>query len=392
MRIAGGLVVLLAAVALFLGLRADGSSHPGPFYSPPPRLTRGAPGTIIRVQPIPNLYPGAEAYRVLYRSAGLDGRPAAASGLIVVPEGPAPRHGRPVIAFAHGAVGVARACAPSLLSSGAGQVIEGLGEFIAAGDVVVASDYVGLGTSGAYPYLSGTVAARNTLDIVRAVHHLAQAHAGVSFAVWGHSQGGQAALFTAQLAPTYAPGLHLVGVAAGAPVGDPASLFRIEAGTAGGKLLISMELAAWSRAYGDPGLLSVVAPSSRRTVADVAGGCLYGNAGTALAAEAAQISFTSSPPWHDEPWRRIRVDATPGRTPIGVPVLLVQGGADKLVPPGLTARLARSLCAGGGPVELRMYPTAEHAEAGIVASPDVASWVAQRFAGAPAPSTCSGRG
>ena len=37
------------------------------------------------------------------------------------------------------------------------------------------------------------------------------------FAVWGHSEGGHAALFTGELAARYAPDLKLVGVAAAAP-------------------------------------------------------------------------------------------------------------------------------------------------------------------------------
>jgi dienelactone hydrolase len=67
---------------------------------------------------------------------------------------------------------------------------------------------------------------------------------------------------------------------------------------------------------------------------------------------------------------------------------MIQGGADKITPPVLTKRFARRLCAAGETVELRLYPAAEHGEAGIVASPDVAAWIAGRFAGAAAPSTC----
>jgi hypothetical protein len=37
------------------------------------------------------------------------------------------------------------------------------------------------------------------------------------FAVWGHSQGGHASLYTGELAASHAPDLKLVGVAAAAP-------------------------------------------------------------------------------------------------------------------------------------------------------------------------------
>jgi pimeloyl-ACP methyl ester carboxylesterase len=388
-RLALVLTLALAAVAgLVLALRAAGSARPGPFYLPPRPLPAGPAGTLIREQGIPNLYPGARAYRVLYKTTGLDRGPAVASGIVVVPEGPAPRHGRPVVAYTHGDVGVARGCAPSLRTTGAGQFIEGLGQFIAAGDVVAATDYAGLGTPGPYAYLSGPVAAMNAIDIVRAARHLKEAHAGRSFAVWGHSEGGQAALFTAQLAASYAPGLHLVGAAAGAPVAEPAKLFRIDSATAGAKQLIAMALTAWAQAFHAPAILEVLAPSARATAAAVAQHCLYGKEAVSLSAQAGAITFAAAPEWRSEPWRRILAEATPGGRPISVPLLMIQGGADKLIRPVLTERLARRLCTAGEPVELRLYPAAEHAEAGIVASPDVAAWIAGRFAGAPAPSTC----
>jgi pimeloyl-ACP methyl ester carboxylesterase len=388
-RLAALIALVLAAVAaLVLALGAAGSAPPPPFYAVPRPLPAGPAGTLIRQQEVPDLYPGAKAYRVLYKTTGLDSAPAVASGIVVVPEGPAPRRGRPVVAFTHGTVGIVRGCAPSLRTSGIGQVIEGLGQFIAAGYVVAATDYGGLGTPGALAYLSGRVAAMNAIDIVRAARHLKDAHAGSSFAVWGHSEGGQAALFTAQLAAIYAPGLRLVGAAAGAPVTEPARLFRIDGKTPAGRLLISMELTAWARAFADPALLDVIGPSSRATASAVAAKCLYGREGEALAAGAEPIAFTRAPDWRSEPSRRILAEATPGGRPIRVPVLLIQGGADKIVPPALTERLAGELCAAGATVELRLYPAAEHAEVGTVASPDVAAWIAGRFAGDQAPSSC----
>jgi hypothetical protein len=177
--LAAGGVALLGV--LLLGDSA--SPRPGPFYAVPSPLPKGPPGTLIRKELIVGLYPGAKSYRVLYKSTGSDGRPTAVSGLVVVPEGPAPAGGRKVIAFTHGIVGVARYCAPSLRRGDIGRVIDGLGVLLAAGYVVAASDYTGLGTPGRAPFLLGRVEAMNALDSVRAAHRLRQAHAGVEFAV-----------------------------------------------------------------------------------------------------------------------------------------------------------------------------------------------------------------
>jgi pimeloyl-ACP methyl ester carboxylesterase len=297
-----------------------------------------------------------------------------------------------VIAFTHGSVGVASNCAPSLHAREAPQVIGGLGSFIAAGYVVAATDYAGLGTAGPNPYLVGRVEAMNALDSVRAAHRLRAAHAGTEFAVWGHSQGGQAALFTAQLAPSYAPGLRLVGAVAGAPVPDLPALFRVNLPVPTGRSLIAMTLVAWARVYRDPRLLSLLSPQAQAAAVQIARYCLYSNEPLSAipAALVSQFAVTGSPHWHEQPWRAIVLQNTPGNETVGVPVLLTQGGADRIVPPALTERLARRMCARGERVELRLYPSVGHAEAGIVVAPDVASWIADRFAGRPAPSTCAG--
>jgi hypothetical protein len=66
-------------------------------------------------------------------------------------------------------------------------------------------NYEGLGTYGVHPYLLGESEGRGILDIVPAVRQLAAE--GVDgpeiageYVIIGHSQGGQAALFGAQLA------------------------------------------------------------------------------------------------------------------------------------------------------------------------------------------------
>jgi pimeloyl-ACP methyl ester carboxylesterase len=385
-------LLLIGCIAAGLAVALDHSAppRPGPFYAVPSPLPRGGPGTIIRKELIPDFYPGTKAYRVLYESTGFDGRAAAVSGVIVVPEGPAPRHGRKIVAFAHGTVGVASNCAPSLQGGGFAQIIEGLGGFVAAGYVVAATDYVGLGTPGPNPYLVGRVEAMNVLDSVRAAHRLRQAHAGVEFAVWGHSQGGQASLFTGQLAPSYAPGLHLVGVAAGAPVPDLVDLFKVNSGSTVGKVLIAMALSSWSRVYPGARLQQILTPAAVPAVERIAGYCLYGRQllGAVPSALLLSLTFLKTPPWKVEPWRSIIGKNDPGRAPTAVPILITQGAADKIVPASVTERFVKGLCARGGRVDLRVYPTVEHLEAGIVVAPDVAAWIGDRFAGRPPSSSC----
>ena len=395
MRLGGAFAVLalsLGGLWVSVSVNRAAPDGPGAFYSAPSPLPDGPPGTIIRTEIIDGFHEGATTYRVLYKSTGFDGSPTAVSGIIVVPDAAAPGDGRKVIAFTHGTVGVASNCSPSLQGRGALAVYEGLDEFIAAGYVVAATDYQGLGTKGPHPYLIGELEAMNALDSVRAAHNLAEAHAGTDFAVWGHSQGGQASLFTGQVAPSYAPDLHLVGVAAGAPPTDLENLFRVNIETPVGRILMAMGMQAWSELYDDANLDQILVPAARPAVAKIAARCLYDPSQIAASVPSSLLlGFTllKVPPWETEPWKTILADNTPGKAPTGVPMLITQGEDDPIMTPSVTAAFADQLCANGETVDYRVLRGVAHLEAGHVAAPEVAEWIADRFAGKPAPSSCT---
>ncbi len=98
--------------------------------------------------------------------------------------------------------------------------IAGLSALLAAGYVVVAPDYQGLGSPGPHPFLVGAAAAHSVIDAARAARAMPQAHAGRRYAVFGESLGGYSALWAGAEAAAYAPELQLVGVAAAAPPTD----------------------------------------------------------------------------------------------------------------------------------------------------------------------------
>jgi len=173
-------------------------------------LPSGPPGTLIRTEAVSHPPEGSKEWKILYLSRSYTGKPTAVSGLLFVPTTTPPTHGRAVVASTHGTIGVASYCAGSTLGAKYWPAIDGLKEFLRAGVVVVAPDYEGLGTPGPHPYLVGRSEAWAALDAVRAAHRFASAQAGTRFAVFGASQGGQAALFTGQEAASYAPELRLV--------------------------------------------------------------------------------------------------------------------------------------------------------------------------------------
>ena len=145
------------------------------------------------------------------------------SGTVSVPRGHAPKGGWPVITWGHGTTGIADACAPSRDS--ASNPAHGLISYaypllqrwLKAGYAVVRTDYEGLGTPGAHPYLIGRSEGYSMLDAVRAARKLDK-RLGRRVIISGHSQGGQSALWAASLAPKWTPELKVRGTVALAPV------------------------------------------------------------------------------------------------------------------------------------------------------------------------------
>jgi len=386
------LVVALALLLVTVALHAATPAAPGAFYRATAADISGPPGTVIRTQPIAGLTPTSTGYRVLYVSTGYDGRPAAVSGVIFVPDGPAPAGGRNVVDITHGTTGVASNCAPSLVANQSTTPVANFGgaAFLDAGDVVAATDYQGLGTAGPHPYLIGAAAAMDALDIVRAAHNLPQAHASTTFVVWGHSQGGQASLFTGELAASYAPDLHLKGVAAGAPVPNLEQILKNNIASVSGRVLISYALTAWAATY-RLDLASIVTPLAAPLMRQIATSCLSSPdlLGALPDALALGTTFFTHDPWTVAPWKDIISKNDPGQTKIAVPMLITQGAIDPTVAPQLTRQLVTRLCAFGQPVDFDLMPGVAHADGGSRAAPMVEAWTAARFAGTPAPSVCA---
>jgi alpha-beta hydrolase superfamily lysophospholipase len=142
-------------------------------------------------------------------------------------------------------------CAPSLAIFHF-QQIQGLRSILRHGFIVAATDYPGLGAAGTHPYLVGVSEARAVIDSVRAARSISGTDGGNRYAAWGHSQGGQAALFSGLIADSYAPELNLVGVAAAAPATNLITLISDDFKSRGGKNLTAMTLWSWSRVFGAP--------------------------------------------------------------------------------------------------------------------------------------------
>ena len=353
---------------------------PPAFYDPP--SVHAAPGTLLRVQSMAT--GGARAWRILYATTDAVGRPIAASALVVAPKVAGPR---PLVVWAHGTGGIARGCAPSLGDDAPGS-IPNLAAARARGWVVVAPDYPGLGTPGPEPYLIGEGEGRAVLDAIRAARRLRGLAIAGRAVIWGHSQGGHAALWAGILQPRYAPDVGLAGIAAIAPVTDLAALWRAAGGSDFGRVIAAYEAVSYADAYRDVSFNAVVAPGARWAARDVSRRCLDGPGWLATRLEAetllAGAAFAADPA-AGPLGARLRQNVP--AAPIAAPVLIQQGGADSLVTPAMQGRfVAARRAAARQPLEYRVYPGLGHGSLlapRSAATADLLAWTAARLAAGP---------
>jgi acetyl esterase/lipase len=348
-------------------------------------LPDGGPGTLIRSEALPDSLPeGAQAYRVMYLSTGLNGEPVAVTGTIVAPAGESDTP-RPVIAWAHGTTGIFPECGVSHTSDPYQQtpVID---RMLKEGFVVAITDYPGLGTPGIHPYLVGQVEAAAVLDSVRAARQL-NLSAGNRFVVWGASQGGHAALWTGQTASEYAPELMLMGVAASAPATDLRAIVDSKLDDQAGGIFLGYVFRSWGELYPEANLNDIIKPEMREQFDTMVKPCFTAPAAFLTIGEILPPNqYLSVDIMNAEPWATLFENNSP-RGPINVPILIAHGTADPLIPIELSEAEARRRCAAGEDVQFARYPGSVH-DAREDTAVMILGWVLDRFAVRPTGSNC----
>jgi acetyl esterase/lipase len=398
------LAAVLLAAALAFGPVAAHAAAPDPqqgdggvsdFYRWNEALPE-APGRMLRTEPLPPelvLANAARGLRILHTSTdGLDDRTRTyVSGALFLPKGEPPPGGWPLLAWAHGTVGVADVCAPSWAGRSDRDVTY-LNHWLAQGYAVVASDYQGLGVPGGHPYLATRPAAYSVLDAVRAVQG---EELGLSNKVVliGQSQGGGAAFATAGYAAAYAPELDIRGtVATGTPYFSPevqaqtlASRPRDGVQPTFGYTLLMLHLVKQTQ----PGFRfeDYLTEAGMRTVGVGASQCI-GKVFESTVAE--KLSFNTAFKADPSPLlTRVYGLMSYPTVKIGHPVFMGTGGKDRDVPPPMQQALVRDACAAGSPIEWRLYPELDHSGAVNGSRQDSTPFVRRAFAGEAIAGNCS---
>lgn len=362
------------------------TSAPATTEAPAPTTTEASPaepaaGDLVSAEPVDA--GEMNGWRITYLSTGVRGDLVEVSGLVFAPPGmPA---NSPIVSWAHGTTGVADVCAPSATHPVGSEIPMAIA---AAGHIVAATDYEGLGTPGVHPYLVGPSEGRSTLDIVRAVRQM-ELGASDRYLVWGLSQGGHAALWAGQLAASYAPELDLAGVVAAAPAADMSGLMDTVGTTAQGFAV--MAAFAMAAAYDDLDLEDYFSAEAIGQMGIVEEACLG-------AVFEAFFGLDDSAMRNPDGWDGIKpvgllaevlAANQAGGAPIAdVPVLFVQGWADAVVLPELVRDLHGVYCSQGTQVTLEVYPSGGHVDTTFTSMEDTLGWVADRLDGVVEPHGC----
>ncbi len=200
------LITSVLSTSLFLVACGGGSSDDCPAPTNPSGTpTNNIQNPVVKVEAYTSTNLGsvaAESSILTYKMLGQSGQEVQATSLVFTPNTPPPVGGWPIVVWAHGTTGVADTCAPSKAAL-ADSTKDLISKLLAAGYVVVAPDYEGLGTPGIHPFLNIKSEAFSITDaVVAARNYLSQRNLLTSkkWLTVGHSQGGHAALGAAQYA------------------------------------------------------------------------------------------------------------------------------------------------------------------------------------------------
>lgn len=401
-----------------------------PFYASVMKMTpEGKLGQVIKKEKIETFVKGAQAWKIAYISSDVAGRKTIATGLIIAPVGPAPKEGRPILAWAHGTTGSAQNCGPSqiieptrplnqyFLTDGDSWTDFGIPngqEFINEGYVVVATDYQGLGGGGKHQYAVAGTNGRDVINAARAASAMKEAGAGKKTIIYGWSQGGGATIAAASL-PDYqsqlgtaADDLQYLGFVALAPEDLAVMLPNVPTDEAGANKLLNgftqanvpnvflfahyvMGLWGTQAAYPDLKLTDVLTDEGAKAVDKLSRNkCVHVLSDTFNYAYGDQYKSLLKPePSNALAWIKAFVDGSVKPVKPVAPVVIYWGTKDTAVPPVMHELYQKQMCAMGANVGRVQLPGEQtHFATPGVSAPMYLDWVKDRVAGKPLANGC----
>jgi pimeloyl-ACP methyl ester carboxylesterase len=416
-----------------IGLAFSGASAAppvAPFYESVIQMSpTGVLGQVIKKEQIQTSLKGAQAWKIAYISSDVGERKTIATALVIAPVGPAPKEGRPILAWAHGTTGSAQNCGPSqvidptrplnqyFLMDGNSWTDFGIPngqEFINEGYVVVATDYQGLGGGGKHQYAVAGTNGRDVINSARAVSSLTEVGAGKKTVVYGWSQGGGATIAAASI-PAYhalqgtaSDNLDYLGFVALAPEDVAAVLPKVPGDEAGATKLMQEFTASnvpnvflfahfmmglWGAQAANPALkLTDILTEEGAKVADQLSSnkCVHVMADTFNYAYGDNYKSLIKPEASNSlAWLNSFVAGSVNPVKPVAPVVIYWGTKDTAVPPIMHELYQKQMCAMGANVGRIQLPGEQtHFSTPGVSAPMYLEWVKDRIAGKPLENGC----
>ncbi|GAA2164261.1 lipase family protein [Actinomadura napierensis] len=364
-----------------------------PFYSAPADIGNYGPGQVVANRKITpksgNLGDTADAWQISYRTNDSHDKAELAVTTLLVPKKAWTGGGaRPVVSVQAAEDSTGTQCAPSYgISSGAG--IAGAGTLFASpvldkGWAVAMPDFEGPKSV----FMAGPQAGHAVLDGIRAVKNLGAGGIGASntWALDGYSGGAQATGWAAELQPAYAPDVRLAGAAMGGTPADPAAVAR----SLDGGLFSGFEAAATvslDTEFPEAGIQKLLNDKGKQALSDSRNKCLTDLLTGFPFKKLADYSTVPDPLAVPSVAAMLKKN-TMGSAAPAAPVFDYHANTDEIVPVGQADAVVKAWCSKGAKVQTVRDAVGEHALEALVRQNDALTFLADRFTGKPASSTC----
>jgi len=370
------------------------------FYKPPAGYASTAPGTILRSRPVQvatfaTLPQNISAWQLLYRTTNYKGKPEATVTTVLLPAGGKPRA---LLSYQIAEDAVAPQCAPSYeLRSGVGPSgainqaeLLLIDAAVAEGFAVSIPDYEGPGGDFGAARQPGYA----ILDGIRAAEQFTPLELdGLStpVGIWGYSGGSLVSGWAAQVQPSYAPDINLLGVAVGGFVTNLAQAVTQINGGVGAGLIVSV-LSGVARTV--PALAAAiktyVTPAGQALLAQGASQCETTNV--------LDYPFTNLDNYLTIPLTQflalpaIKAALTGldlGSSAPTAPLFVYHAVNDELIPIAGADATVSGYCADGDSVTYTRDLLSEHATLALIGAPAALNWLTQRLTGGAVPQGCT---
>jgi alpha-beta hydrolase superfamily lysophospholipase len=238
--------------------------------------------------------------------------------------------------------------------------------------------------------LIGEGEARAALDSVRAARQMSELTLDKRMVVWGHSQGGHAALWTGIVGPRYAPDLEILGVAAIAPAANIKNILATN--VAMDKRFGPYLALAYSRFYPDIRFEEALRPEALDASRQIVNLCDFVPPEDPERLEVLAETFDGPAlATTSNKALQARLEQNTANGPIKAPVVIAQGLSDNAVPPSATDAYVEERCSAGQPLEYWTFAGRDHITIMLPGAPLeelLMRWTTARFANEPPASGC----